>query len=142
VIAALLAVERLAPALDGLRLSLHVLGAAIWVGGQLTVAGLLGTVRGLGSDAPKKVARAFGRLQWPAFALLVATGFWNISSSDARHTTAWSVVLALKITAVAIAGASAYLHQRSRSRTGLAAFGALTGISSLAALVLGVFLAG
>ena len=68
----------LRPALDGFRLIIHVLAATIWVGGQFTVAGLLPTIRTLGDDAPKKVARAFARLLWPAYGVLVITGFWNI----------------------------------------------------------------
>jgi hypothetical protein len=43
---------------------------------------------------------------------------------------------------VAVSGVTAALHARSHSRTGLAVFGALTGISALTALLLGVLLAG
>ena len=43
---------------------------------------------------------------------------------------------------VGISGLTAALHVRSRSMTGLAVFGALTGVSALAALFLGVPLAG
>ena len=131
----------LAPSLTALRLSLHVLAATIWVGGQFTVAGLLGTLRKLGDDATRQVARAFARLQWPAYVVLVATGFWNVAALGAQPHN-WKVVLGVKIAVVAIAGASAYLHQRSRSKAGLAAFGAVAGLASLGALVLGVFLAG
>ena len=48
----------------------------------------------------------------------------------------------VKIVVVAISGVTAALHIRARSRTGLAVFGALTGVSALAALLLGVLLAG
>ena len=41
------------------RLFLHVLAAMVWVGGQLTLLGLLPTVRTLGPDAPTAVARRF-----------------------------------------------------------------------------------
>ena len=68
----------LSDGLGGFRLILHVLAATVWVGGQFTVAGLLPTIRTLGEEAPKKVARAFGRLLWPAYGVLVVTGFWNI----------------------------------------------------------------
>ena len=133
----------LTPGLTALRLSLHVLAAALWVGGQLTVAGLLGTVRGLGEGAPRAVARAFGRLQWPAFAVLIATGIWNVTADHAGSATgAWSAVLGVKIAVALGAGATAWLHQRSRSTIGLAVFGAVSGLLSLAALVLGVLLAG
>jgi putative copper export protein len=132
----------LAPALDGVRLSLHVLAAAVWVGGQFTLAGLVPTARSLGEQAPRNLARAFARIQWPAYVVLVLTGIWNISAVQHGQPHAWQVVLGVKIGVVALAGASAWIHSRSRSRAGIAAWGATAAISSLAALVIGVFLAG
>jgi putative copper export protein len=132
----------LAPALDGFRVSLHVLAATIWVGGQFTMAGLVPAARGLGEGAAKTLARAFGRVQWPAYAVLVVTGFWNISAVHAGQPSAWQAVLGVKIVVVAGAGLSAYLHTRSTTRRGLAVWGAVAGLSSIAALVMGVFLAG
>ena len=132
----------LAPALDGIRVSVHVLAAAVWVGGQFTMAGLVPAARGLGEGAPKTLARAFGRLQWPAFAVLVVTGFWNVSAVHAGQPSAWQAVLGIKIVVVAVAGLSACLHTRSTTRRGLAVWGAVAGLSSIAALVMGVFLAG
>jgi putative copper export protein len=133
----------LAPGLDGFRLILHVLAATIWVGGQFTVAGLLPTIRTLGDDAPKKVARAFGRLLWPAYGVLLLTGFWNISAVDAKHaSSAWNAVLGIKIAVVLIAGVAVFLHQRSTSKVDLAVWGAIGALASVAALCLGVFLAG
>ncbi|MGO8872547.1 MAG: hypothetical protein ACLQPH_14310 [Acidimicrobiales bacterium] len=133
----------LSDGLGGFRLILHVLAATIWVGGQFTVAGLLPTIRSLGEDAPKKVAQAFARLLWPAYAVLVVTGFWNISAVGVKGaTTAWKTVLIVKIVVVALAGVAVFLHQRSTSRRALAVWGAIGGIASVAALCLGVFLAG
>jgi hypothetical protein len=43
---------------------------------------------------------------------------------------------------VSISGLTAALHARARSAIGLAVFGALTGVSALAALFLGVLLVG
>ena len=132
----------LSPALDGVRLSLHVLAATIWVGGQFTLAGLVPTARGLGPDAPKALARAFARIQWPAYAVLVLTGIWNVSAVGQHQPHAWQVVLGIKIVVVAAAGIGAYLHTRSSTPRGLAAWGAVAALSSLGALVTGVFLAG
>lgn len=132
----------LSSALDGIRLSLHVLAATVWVGGQITVAGLVPTARGLGEGAPKALARAFGRIQWPAYAVLVVTGLWNVSAVHAGQPRSWVIVLVVKIVVVALAGLAAYLHTRSTTRRGLAVWGAVTSLSSLAALVMGVFLAG
>jgi putative copper export protein len=136
-------VPQLSDSIGGIRLILHVTAAAVWVGGQFTVAGLLPTIRGLGEDAPKKVARAFGRLLWPAYAVLVVTGFWNIAALTVKDaSSAWKAVLIVKIVVVAIAGVAVFLHQRSTSKVGLAVWGSIGGVASVAALCLGVFLAG
>ena len=132
----------LSPALDGVRLSLHVLAAAIWVGGQFTLAGLVPAARGLGDDAPRALARAFARIQWPAYGVLVLTGIWNVSAMGTHQPHAWQVVLGIKIAVVAAAGIGAYLHTRSTTPRGLAVWGAVAGLSSLGALVMGVFLSG
>ena len=119
-----------------------MLAATIWVGGQFTLAGLVPTARGLGEGAPKALARAFSRMQWPAYAVLVVTGLWNVSAVHAGQPHSWVVVLVVKIVVVALAGVAAYLHSRSSTKRGLALWGALTALSSTAALVMGVFLAG
>ncbi len=98
-------VPSLSDGLGGFRLILHVLAATVWVGGQFTVAGLLPTIRSLGEEAPKKVAQALGRLLWPAYGVLVITGFWNISSLTVKDaSSAWKTVLIVKIVVVAVAG--------------------------------------
>ena len=136
-------VPQLSTGIGGIRLILHVTAAAVWVGGQITVAGLLPTVRGLGEDAPKKVAGAFARIMWPAFAVLVVTGFWNIAALTTKDASAaWKAVLMVKIAVVVIAGVAVFLHQRATSKAGLAVWGSIGGVASVAALCLGVFLAG
>ena len=136
-------VPQLSTGIGGIRLILHVTAAAVWVGGQITVAGLLPTVRGLGDDAPKKVAGAFARIMWPAFAVLVVTGFWNIAALTTKDASAaWKAVLMVKIAVVVIAGVAVFLHQRATSKAGLAVWGSIGGVASVAALCLGVFLAG
>ena len=132
----------LSSALDGIRLSIHVLAATVWVGGQLTIAGLVPTARGLGEGAPRALARAFSRIQWPAYGVLVVTGFWNVSAVHAGQPHSWVIVLVVKIVVVALAGLAAFLHIRASTPRGLAIWGALTTLSSIAALVMGVFLAG
>lgn len=137
------AAPSLAAGLDGFRLILHLLAATVWVGGQFTVAGLLPTIRTFGEEAPKRVARAFARLLWPAYAVLVLTGLWNIGALTIDHaSTAWKTVLIVKIVVVALAGVAVYLHQRASSRTALAVWGATGALASVAALCLGVLLAG
>ena len=133
----------LASGLDTVRLTLHVLAATVWVGGQIVMAGLVGPSRRLGVEAPKELARAFARLAWPAYAVLVLTGFWNISTFTwSDQTTAWKTVLVVKIVVVALAGLGAFLHQRATSKAQLAIWGSVAGTASIAALVMGILLAG
>jgi putative copper export protein len=133
----------LASGVDTVRLTLHVLAASVWVGGQLVMMGLVGPARGLGGDAPKVLARAFARLAWPAYAVLVVTGFWNLSTFTwSQQSAAWKAVLIAKIVVVALAGLGAFLHQRATSKAQLALWGSLAGTASVAALVMGILLAG
>lgn len=124
------------------RLFLHVLAATIWVGGQLTLAALVPTLRRLGADLPGAAARRFNEVAWPAFGVLILTGGWNIFAERDKITGAYRTTLIVKLCVVALSGASAALHARARSKAGLAVFGALTATSALAALFLGIVLAG
>lgn len=120
-----------------------MLAASVWVGGQIVLAGLVGPARRISSDAPKAIARAFARLSWPAYGVLIATGIWNVMATHpSTQSGAWRTVLWVKVAVVALAGVAAYLHTRSASRRGLAVWGSLSGLSALGALVLGVLLAG
>lgn len=124
-----------------MRLFLHVLAATVWVGGQLTLAALVPVLRRIGPDAPRAAARRFNLVAWPAYGVLVLTGIWNISA--AGHETAdYRNTLIIKIIVVAGSGLTALLHARARTVAGLAIYGALTGLTTLAALFLGVLLAG
>lgn len=124
------------------RLFLHVLAATIWVGGQLTLAALVPALRGLGAGITATAARRFNQVAWPAFAVLIATGVWNILAEADKDTGRYRTTLMVKLAVVAVSGITAFVHARARSTAGLAVFGALTGISALAALFLGVLLAG
>lgn len=127
---------------DTIRLFLHVLAATVWVGGQLTLAALVPALRTVGAEVPKAAANAFNRVAWPAFAVLIATGVWNIIAERDKDHGAYHVTLIVKLAVVAASGITAYLHARAKSTAALAVFGALTGITALGALFLGIMLAG
>lgn len=128
--------------LHTLRLFVHLLAATIWVGGQLTLAGLVPGLRTLSPDAPRLVARRFNRIAWPAYAVLIATGVWNITAVRATWHGAYGTTLIVKIAVVALSGLSAWAHAVSKTPLGLAVWGALTGASALSALLLGLMLHG
>jgi putative copper export protein len=133
----------LAPALDTVRLTLHVLAAAVWVGGQIVMTGLVGPSRQMGGDAPKILARAFARMAWPAFVVLVATGIWNVTAVHySSQDSAWKAVLMAKIAVVIVAGVAVALHQRASTKGQLAFWGSVGGVASVTALVMGILLAG
>lgn len=124
------------------RLSLHVLSACVWVGGQLVLAGLVVTLRGISRDAPGQVAKAFARLSWPAYWTLIATGVWNyLAINHAHATTSWNVVFAVKMLSVAVAGLGALLHTRAASPRARGVYAGAGMIGTVAALILGVALA-
>ena len=128
--------------LDEVRLFVHLLAAAVWVGGQLVLAGLVPVLRTVGPDAPGVVARQFARIAWPAYLVLVVTGVWNIAAVDAAETDAYRRTLVLKLVVVALSGAAALGHARATTRRGLAIGGAATGVFALLSLFLGVVLRG
>jgi hypothetical protein len=69
---------------------------------------------------------------------------WNIIAvqSQIAHDPGYETTLIVKLAVVVVSGVTAALHARARTPKGLAVFGALTGLSALAALFLGVLLAG
>jgi putative copper export protein len=126
--------------LDTLRLFLHVLAATVWVGGQITLAALVPALRAAGSEVPRAAANAFNRIAWPAFGVLLLTGLWNVVAEgdkgpDYQHT------LMVKYALVIASGVTAFLHARVASRRAMAVFGALTGLTALATLFVGIMLA-
>ena len=123
-----------------IRLFLHVLAATVWVGGQLTLAGLVPGLRRLSPEAPRALARRFNVIAWAAFAVLVATGIWNIASIRPDWSSSYGTTLIVKLVVVGASGITAALHARARSSAGLAAFGAISGATALGALFLGVLL--
>ena len=123
-----------------IRLFLHVLAATVWVGGQLTLAGLVPGLRARYPDAPNAAARRFNLIAWPAYGTLVATGIWNLLAVDLVWSSDLGTTVIVKLVVVGISGVSAFVHTRAKSTVGLAVFGTVTALSALGALFLGVAL--
>ena len=130
----------LSPTAATIRLTLHVLAAAIWVGGQVTLAGLLPVLR-THEGLAKQAARAYNRIAWPAFAVLVLTGMWNLADIDiTQQSNVYQVTVFVKIVVAIVAGAAAAAHVAARSKLALALGGAIGAVASVAAVFLGVLL--
>ena len=131
----------LSPTLATLRLFLHVLAAAIWVGGQFALAGIVPTLRKAAPEATKPVAQAFARLAWPAFGVLVLTGMWNLTAIDITDTSsAYQATLLLHIALAAGAGIFVAVHQFGASVAATAIGGSLGALLSIGALFVGLLL--
>jgi len=128
--------------LDQIRTILHVLGVTVWLGGQIVMLGLLPTLRKLGGDVPKEVAAAFGRVSWPAFALIIVTGIWNILEVDLGNvSTGYNAAFGVKMLLVVITGLAAGMHQSTDKPAVRGITGALGFIAAVAAFVVGIAMA-
>jgi putative copper export protein len=131
----------LSPTLVTLRLFLHVLAASIWVGGQIALAGVVPSLRRAAPEATKVAARAFARVAWPAFAVVVLTGLWNLTEVDVTDTgTTYQVTLFVKLVLVFASGAAAAVHSVGRSKLALALGGAIGLLAGLGAMFCGYLL--
>lgn len=117
------------------RLFLHVLAATIWVGGQITLGALVPALRGY-EGVTKTAARRYNLIAWPAFAVLVLTGIWNMTAGGMGGAA--QRTLEVKLVFVVLSGLAAFLHTRAKSKAGLAVWGALGMVGALAALFFGV----
>jgi putative copper export protein len=127
--------------LDTLRITLHLLAASVWLGGQVVVAALVPLLRDIAPDAPRRAAQRFARIAWPSFALALVTGVWNLLEVDVGdRSTAYHVTLAVKLCVVAVAGTAAAVHSLTPSPAMRGITGALGFVGSLAAFVFGVML--
>jgi putative copper export protein len=131
----------LSPTGDTIRLFLHVLAASVWVGGQITVAGIVPAMRRSHPEATKTLAQAFGRVAWPAFGVTVITGMWSLMAEDITSTSsAYQATVLLKIAVAILSGVFAAVHSVGKSKAALAIGGALGALCGIAAMFLGILL--
>jgi putative copper export protein len=122
---------------DVIRITLHVLAATIWVGGQIVLAALVGPLRRVGPDAVSAAAKGFARVGWPAFGVLIVTGIWNIVVSD-NKSDAYQTTLMVKLTFAALSGVGAALHTSAKSPALKGIWASVGLIGALAAVLFGV----
>ena len=121
---------------DTFRIFLHVIAASVWVGGQIVLAGLVPTVRDIDPEAPKKVARAFNRIAWPAYGIAVVTGLWNIFEIPLDALP--HPEIEIKVLVVALSGIGAAVHQVAKGNKAMLAIGgAMSSLFGVAAMWVG-----
>ena len=104
---------------------IHLLAAAVWTGGLITLAVLVVALRNAGAERPQlqAAARAFGYLSWTALAVAVATGLYQLST----YGWPWSN-LTLKLTLVAASAGLALFHQLTARTMSPAVRGSVQGV--------------
>ena len=132
----------ISPTLESFRIFLHVLAVAVWVGGQIVLAGLVPAIRTSAPEVLPKVAQAFARVAWPAMIVIVFTGMWGLTSSSASDSdTEYMVTFVVKMVMVFIAIAATIVHSQGSSKAAKAIGGALGLLGSLLAAYAGILLA-
>jgi copper transport protein len=103
---------------------LHLLAAATWVGGLITLGALVPAVRRAGGDRAllRAMARRFGQVSWTAMAVAVATGLYQLTLRP------WSTALSVKTGLVGLVVVLAGWHQAAATRQSPALRGALQGL--------------
>lgn len=124
-----------------IRIFLHLLGVTVWVGGQIVMAALVPAIRGLGPEATKIAANRFGKVAWPFYALLVATGIWNLFEVDLGSvSTGYHMTLGIKLLLVAASGVAAFVHSATDSKVVMAATGGGGFVAAIGAFGCGVLM--
>ncbi len=123
--------------LDVVRLTLHVLAATIWVGGQIVLLALMGPLRRSAPEAIAPAARTFAWVAWPAFAVLVVTGVWLIVGAG-RQSDAYRSTLMVKMVFVVLSGVGAALHTFVQNPTLKGVWASVGLVSALCVVLLGV----
>ena len=111
----------------------HLIGAAVWLGGSITVGALVPALRKAGVDRPQlqAMARQFGRVSWVAMAVSVASGAWLVSRTG-RDWGDLSLKAGLVILVIAFAG----VHQVTARKLTAAQRGIIQGLILLTSLAI------
>jgi putative copper export protein len=113
-------------------LYLHILGAAVWVGGLIVVGALVPAIRRVTDDRAviRAVAQRFGAVSWVALGAQVVTG------SLMLFDHAWSNALSIKIGLVMASAILAAWHSVAARNQSPAVRGAIQGVILVLALAI------
>lgn len=124
------------------RIFLHVMAVTVWVGGQIVMMALVPVMKAAGVDGlPAKAANAFNAIAWPAMAIAIFTGIWNILAlNSVEKSFAWSMTFGIKFLFVIFSGAGALLHQKADDPKKKGMFAGIGFLCAIIATFLGVAL--
>lgn len=114
----------------------HLLAAAVWTGGLIVLATLVGAVRTATDDRGvlQAMARRFSVVSWSAMGIAIATGLWmflDIGLTEEPFRT--------KFTLIGVAIVLALVHQFTAKKSSPSVRGALQGVILLVSI--GIFAA-
>ena len=97
--------------------------------------------RGFGGDTATSTGHTIAATSVAELGLgvLIATGVWNILAVHGQ-SSAYKTTLNVKMTLVLLSGVCAYLHTRATSKKSMAIWGALSGLTAVATLFVGIML--
>lgn len=130
------------PTLDSLRVFAHLFAVAIWMGGQVVLAGIVPAVRQHSPEALTPIAKGFARVAWPAMVVIVFTGVWGLASIDVtERDSAYHATFGLKMLLVAAAIIATLIHSQGSSKAAKAIGGAVGLLATVLAAYAGVLMA-
>lgn len=125
--------------LDTIRIFLHVLAVTVWVGGQIVMMAIMPVLKEANIEGlPAKVAQGFQNIAWPAMAVAIFTGVWNILAlNSVEKSFGWSMTFGIKFLFVIASGAGALMHAKTDDPKKKGLFGAIGFVTAIIAMVLG-----
>lgn len=132
----------ISPTLDSIRVFLHLMAVAVWVGGQIVLAGIVPQVRSVAPEAMKTIAQGFAKIAWPAFLVIVFTGMWGLATIDvASESSAYMATFGIKMLLVGVAVVATLIHSNGTSKAAKGIGGAASLLASLLAAFAGILMA-
>ena len=132
----------ISPTLDSIRIFLHLIAVAIWIGGQIVLAGIVPSLRTVAPEAVKTVAQGFARIAWPAFLVIVFTGMWGLGTVDvSAESSEYLATFGIKMLLVGIAVIATLIHSNGTSKAAKGIGGAASLLTSLLAAFAGILMA-
>jgi putative copper export protein len=131
----------ISPTIDSLRIFLHVLAVAVWVGGQIVLAGIVPALRKSTPQSMPVVAQSFARIAWPAMFVVVFTGVWSLGSINVSdQSSAYLVTFGIKMLLVGLTIVATIVHSAGTSKASKAIGGAVGLLTSLLAAYAGILM--